>query len=76
MTTQQHALCERLKKLGYSQGNRVRMYGEEFDLISDPIIVQDQLVVVDGVERKSSSFRRIRIPLPIVRMISREIRAA
>jgi hypothetical protein len=76
MTAQQGTLCERLKRLGYSQGNRVRIYGEEFDLVSDPITVQDQLVFVDGVERKSGSLRRIRIPLPIVRMISQDIRAA
>lgn len=76
MTSQQVAVCERLKRLGYSRGNRVRIYGEEFDLISDPISVQDQLVFVDGVEHKSGGHRRIRIPLPILRMVSRETRAA
>ncbi len=76
MTKQQTAICERLKRLGYSQGNRVRIYGQEFELISDPITVQDQLVFVDGVERKSGDVRRIRIPLPIVRMIHQDLRVA
>ena len=78
MTSQQTALCERLKKLGYSQGNRVRIYGQEFDLISDPISMQDQeqLVFVDAVERKSGDLRRVRIPLPVLRMIRQDLRAA
>jgi hypothetical protein len=76
MTSQQLALCERLKKLGYSQGSRIRIYGEEFDLVSDPITLRDQLVFVDGVERKSGAMRRVRIPLPIVRMVYQDIRAA
>lgn len=76
MTSQQIALCERLKRLGYSQGNRVRIYGQEFDLISDPITMQDELVFVDGVERRSGDVRRVRIPLPVVRMIHHDIRAA
>ena len=64
MTSQQLVLCDRLKKLGYSQGNRIRIYGEEFDLVSDPITLRDQVVFVDGVERKTGVTRRVRIPLP------------
>ena len=52
MTKQQTKICERLKRLGYSQGNRVRVYGEEFELISDPITIQEQLVFVDGGRAK------------------------
>jgi hypothetical protein len=74
MTSQQLAVCARLKRLGYSQGSRVRIYGQEFDLISDPITLQDQLVFVDGVERKSGDVMRVRIPLPIVRMIYQDVR--
>jgi len=75
MTKQQTKICERLKRLGYSQGNRVRVYGEEFELISDPITIQEQLGF-DGVEQKSGDVRRIRIPLPIVRMIHQDLRVA
>ena len=73
MTSHQLAISERLRKLGYSQGNRVRIYGEEFDLISDPITLQDQVVFIDAVERRSGDVRRVRIPLPIVRMIHRDL---
>ncbi len=73
MTEQQVALCEGLKRLGFAAGERVRMYGEEFDLVSDPIALQDQLVFVDAIERRSGGRRRVRIPLPIVRMVGQEM---
>jgi hypothetical protein len=76
MTIQQNAMCDRLKKLGYSKGNRIRLYGQDFNLTSDPIYLHDQLVFVDGVEQKSSAIRRIRIPLPVVQMIKRDVSAA
>ena len=38
MAIQVHAeICERLKTLGYENRNRIRMYGEEFDLTSNPV---------------------------------------
>lgn len=76
MTPQQIALCERLKRLGYEKNKQIRMYGEEFDLISDPITISDHLYVVDAIERKSKSLRRVRIPLPIVNMVRQDLRAA
>jgi hypothetical protein len=74
MTSRQLVVCERLKKLGYSEGNCIRIYGQEFDLISDPIPLQDELIFVDGVDRKSGETHRVRIPLPIVRMIYQDVR--
>lgn len=52
MISLQGAVSERLKRLGYSEGQRIRLYGEEFDLVSNPITIQDELFFVDGVERK------------------------
>lgn len=61
-------LCERLKRLGYAPNIQVKLYGAVFELISDPIVVSDKLVFVDGVEKKSGERRRIRIPLVVLRM--------
>jgi hypothetical protein len=72
----QQALCERLKRLGYEKDKQIRMYGEEFELISDPITIGEHLFVVDAIERKSRSFRRVRIPLTIINMIRQELRVA
>lgn len=76
MTPQQVALCERLKRLGYEKNKQLRMYGQEFDLISDPITIGEHLYVVDAIERKSKSLRRVRIPLPVINMARQELPAA
>jgi len=68
MTKKQVNLCERLKRMGFAQENQLKLYGEVFDLVSDPIVVEDDLVLVDAIERKSGALRRVRIPLPIVNM--------
>jgi hypothetical protein len=73
---QPDTLCETLKRLGYAKNNQVRLYGEVFDVVSDPIRVGDDLVFVDALERKSGQVRRVRIPLTIVQMARIKRRAA
>jgi hypothetical protein len=73
---QQDSLCETLKRLGYARNNQVRLYGEVFDLVSDPIRVGDDLVFVDALERKSDHVRRVSIPRTIVQMAKKDRRAA
>jgi hypothetical protein len=68
-------LCETIKRLGYFQNGQVKLYGEIFRLVSDPVIVEGRSVFVDAVERKSGTLRRIRIPLPIVLMAERTLQA-
>jgi hypothetical protein len=75
MTGHNSGLCERLKRLGFAQENRMKLYGEEFELLSDPVIVANDLVFVDAIERKSRQQRRVRIPLPIVQMASQRTAA-
>lgn len=76
MTKEQVTLCHRIRQLGYAQNNQVKLYGEVFNLVSDPVIVGDNFVFVDGLETKSGRVRRIRIPLTIVQMAQQERRAA
>jgi hypothetical protein len=54
------------------------MYGEEFELTSDPIIAraESESVYVEAIERRTGKTRRVSIPLPIVRMIFQERVAA
>jgi hypothetical protein len=68
MTKKQVNLCERLKRMGFAQENQLKLYGEVFELLSDPIVVEDELVLVDAIEKRSGQLRRVRIPLPIVNM--------
>ena len=72
---QPDTLCEAIKRLGYARNNQVRLYGEVFDLVSDPVRV-GELVFVDAVERKSGQVRRVRIPSTIVQIARINRRAA
>ena len=64
-------LCEIIKRLGYAQNTQVRLYGEAFDIVSDPFSVGENDVFVDARERKSGRARRLRIPLSIVHTAKR-----
>lgn len=76
VTTNQARVCDKLKHLGYGRKSRIRMYGEEFDLTSDPRFVQDHLVVVDAVKTSSGNSQLVGIPLMVVQMVEQELRAA
>ena len=67
--------CDRLKKLGYTEHNRIRIYGEEFDLTSNPIMEEDGFAV-EAICRTSGNTRKLRIPLSIVKMIARDLECA
>jgi len=76
MTKKHASLCERLKRLGFAQENQLRLYGQEFELLSDPLVMGENLVFVDAVEKKSGQRRRVRVPLPVVQMANRELLSA
>ena len=76
MTKELVDLCIRLKQLGFTTGSRMKLYGDEFELLSEPIVMGDTLVLVDAIEKKSGRLRRVRIPLPIANMVNGERRAA
>ena len=69
-------LCETIRLLGYAQNNQVRLYGEVFDLVSDPVSVGENLVFVDAMDRQSGQVRRVRIPPTIVQKARIKSRAA
>lgn len=66
---------ERLKALGYARPNHIRMYGEEFDLTSDPV-PHESGFAIEAVSRKSGLARRLRIPLSILQMITKDLAAS
>jgi hypothetical protein len=76
MTAKQTHLCERLKLLGFTQGEQVRLYGLHFELRGDPLVMADNLVLIDAIDRKSGESRRVRIPLTILNMASADLRTA
>jgi hypothetical protein len=76
MSASHATLCAKLKHLGFAQENKMRLYGEEFEFLSDPIVIADGEVFVDAREKRSRQTRRVRIPLPIVNMANSGPKAA
>jgi hypothetical protein len=72
MTVTQVHLCEKLKQLGFSRESQIRLYGSQFELVGDPLVISDDVVFVDAVERKSGESSRVRIPLNIVKMATEQ----
>ena len=72
MTATQIHLCERLKQLGFSRQSQIRLYGSQFELVGDPLVISEDVVLVDAVEWKSGEPCRVRIPLNIVRMATEQ----
>lgn len=65
-------ICERLKKFGYSQQRHIRLYGEEFHLISNPF-PDGNGFAVEGIARSSGQLKRMHIPLSLVQTLKREL---
>ena len=57
--------CARMKHLGYVACRRVRIYGEEFELLSDPFPEHDQ-IAVRAKAQGDSGVRILRLPVTIV----------
>ena len=72
MTAIQVELFERLKRLGFSRQSQIRLYGSQFELVGDPLVISNDVVFVYAVEQKSGESCRVRIPLNIVRMATEQ----
>jgi hypothetical protein len=63
--------CARIKQLGYVASRRVRIYGEEFELLSDPFPQADQ-VTIRAKAKNDSRVRILRLPVTIVKVGRRQ----
>jgi len=73
-TQRDHEVCERLKALGYAHRKSIRMYGEEFDLASNPV-PDGNGFAIEAISRKSGTTRMVRIPLSVLQMITNDLQA-
>jgi hypothetical protein len=58
-------ICAHIKHLGYATSRRIRLYGEEFEVVSDPFPEADG-VAVHVTTKKDSSIRVLRIPATVL----------
>ena len=71
MIEKQLDLSAHLKRLGFAQGNEMRLYGEVFEFLSDPIVMTDDAVFLDATEKRTGQIRRVRVPLQSVKIARR-----
>ncbi len=50
-------MCGHVKLLGYANSGRIRLYGEDFEVVSDPFPEDDGIAV--RVKTKSNSMTRV-----------------
>jgi hypothetical protein len=62
---QDSKLCDRLKDLGFAKSKRIRMYGEEFEMVSDPFPVAGG-IAVEAASPKDRATRTVQLPRPIL----------
>ena len=66
ITNQPHSnICERLMGLGYIAGKRVTLYGEHFEIASDPFI-DGNWVAVRVIGENDPTIQTIRLPVSIL----------
>jgi len=68
----QALICERLRRFGYASEQRIRLFGEELHLVSDPVADETGYSVL-AITVQTGNLRHLRIPLSIVSMLEREL---
>lgn len=58
-------ICQQVKHLGYAASERVRLYGEEFEVVSDPFPDADG-ISVHVTTKKDSNVRVLRLPATVL----------
>jgi hypothetical protein len=68
-------VCARVKHLGYAVSKRVRLYGEDFDVVSDPFPDADG-IAVHVTTKKDSKIRVLQIPSTVLQSIRKRALSA
>jgi hypothetical protein len=63
-------VCARVRHLGYAASARVRLYGEEFDVVSDPFPEADG-IAVQVTTKKDSKIRLLQLPTTVLQSVRR-----
>ncbi len=61
-------VCARVRHLGYAASGRVRLYGEEFEVVSDPFPEADG-IAVHVTTKKDSKVRVLQLPATVLQSV-------
>ena len=60
-------LGEAVKRYGYAKKKKIKLYGKELELVSDPVTQEDD-VFIDAREEGTQSVRQVQVPRNVVQM--------
>ena len=61
-------ICANVKRLGYGMSQRIRLYGEDFDVISDPF-PEAGGIAVSVKDRKGRGTRVVQLPATVLQSV-------
>jgi hypothetical protein len=68
-----HEVCDQLQRMGYAQSKRIRIYGQEFEAVSNPFPNGDG-IAIKAFSKRETQARTLQLPLPVVQMVTRQKR--
>jgi hypothetical protein len=63
-------MCDRLKDMGYAQSQRIRIYGQEFEVRSNPF-PDGNGIAIRAVGKNEQQVRIVKLPLPVLQTVTR-----
>ena len=60
--------CRKLISLGYARSNRVRLYGQELQIVSDPFPHNEGGIAIEVTGSTEPGTRTLRLPLSVVQV--------
>jgi hypothetical protein len=64
-------ICAQLQRMGYAQSKRIRIYGQEFEAVSNPFPHGDG-IAIRAFSKRETQARTLCLPLPVVQMVTRQ----
>ena len=59
-------LGEAVKRFGYAKKKKIKLYGKELELVSDPVNKENEDVFVEAREEGTNNVRQVQIPRNVV----------
>lgn len=66
----QSHLLARLENLGFAQGKQIKLYGQRFEIIREPLVLTDDVAFIKVMDGKSGQSRYVRLPLLTLKIAS------
>lgn len=70
-----HEICDQIKKFGFARSEKIRIYGEEFDVLSDPF-ANDVGIAIEVRSKRTLQTRVLQLPATVIHRVTQSARRA